>query len=180
MYICGLEGDQCTGPRDLPLMHVLMHWNAFPEMEVTSLGSFWYYPVDLVRIWDVQLASLHQFIEVIAFVQGTAEPGLPRWRVWFVQAFSVLAFEQSPSLQTTRAAWRWEEMKSEHAILFVNKCANNALKYISVQCVWLTELSLLLCVQQQNVNLLLTCNGLSLLNTTRLLLIIYHTVANMI
>lgn len=83
------------------------------KVEVTSLGCFWYYPVDLVRIWDVQLASLHQFIKVIAFVQGTAEPGLPRWRVWFVQAFSELAFEQGPSLQTTTPAWRWEEMKRE-------------------------------------------------------------------
>lgn len=26
MYICGLEGNQCTGPKDLPLMHVLMHF----------------------------------------------------------------------------------------------------------------------------------------------------------
>lgn len=77
-------------------------------MEITSLCSFWYYPVDLVRIRYVQLASLHQFIKVITFVQGTAESRLPRWRVWFVQAFPVFAFKQGPSLQPRR----WDEKKS--------------------------------------------------------------------
>lgn len=65
---------------------------------ITSLCSLWYYSVDLVRIRYVQLAPLHEFIKVITFVEGTAQPRLPCWGVRLVEAFFVFPLEQGPSL----------------------------------------------------------------------------------
>ena len=67
---------------------------------LTFLGALRDDAVHLVRVWDVQLASLHQLLEVIALVEGAAETGLPgRW-VWLVDPLPKLAFKQRPRLQT--------------------------------------------------------------------------------
>lgn len=38
----------------------------------TSFGSLWNDSVDFIGVWNVQLASFHQLIKVIAFVKSTA------------------------------------------------------------------------------------------------------------
>ena len=64
----------------------------------TFLGSLGDDPVHFVGVRDVQLAPLHQLLEVIALVQSTPQACLPGGRVWLVDAFSKLPFKQCPSL----------------------------------------------------------------------------------
>ena len=64
----------------------------------TFLGSLGDDPVHFVGVRDVQLAPLHQLLEVVALVQSTPQACLPGGRVWLVDAFSKLPFKQCPSL----------------------------------------------------------------------------------
>lgn len=72
------------------------------EVLLTFLGALGDDAVDFVRIRDVQLASIHQFLKVVALVEGAAEPRLPGRRVWFVDALPELALKQRPGLKTSR------------------------------------------------------------------------------
>lgn len=68
------------------------------DMGLTFLGALGDNAVDFVRVRDVQLAPLHQFLKVIALVQGTAEARLPgRW-VRLIDPLPKLAFEERPGL----------------------------------------------------------------------------------
>lgn len=50
------------------------------------MGTVGHNPVDFVGVGDIQLAALAHLTEVGALVEGTAEPGLPGWRVLLVNA----------------------------------------------------------------------------------------------
>ncbi len=70
------------------------------EVGLTFLGALGDDAVDFVRVWDVQLASLHEFLKVVALVEGAAEASLPGRRVRLVDPLPKLAFKQRPGLQT--------------------------------------------------------------------------------
>lgn len=67
---------------------------------LTFLGTFRDDAVNFVGVWDVQLAPVHQLLEVVALVEGAAQPRLPGRRVGLVDALPKLAFKQRPGLRT--------------------------------------------------------------------------------
>lgn len=67
---------------------------------LTFLGSLRDDAVDFVGVWYVQLAPLYQLLEVVALVEGAAQPRLPGWRVRFVDPLPKLAFKERPGLRT--------------------------------------------------------------------------------
>ena len=69
-------------------------------MGLTFLGALRDDPVHFVGVRDVQLAPVHQLIEVIALVQGAAEASLPGGGVQLIDPLPELSFEQRPGLHT--------------------------------------------------------------------------------
>lgn len=69
---------------------------------LTFLGALGDDAVNFVRVRDVQLAPLHQLLEVVALVEGAAEARLPGRRVRLVDPLPKLALEESPCLQRGR------------------------------------------------------------------------------
>lgn len=67
---------------------------------LTFLGTLRDDAVHFVGVRNVQLAPLHQLLEVVALVEGAAQPGLPGRRVRFVDPLPKLAFKQRPGLRT--------------------------------------------------------------------------------
>lgn len=67
---------------------------------LTFLGTLRDDAVNFVGVWDVQLAPVHQLLEVVALVEGAAQPRLPGRRVRLVDPLPKLAFKQRPGLRT--------------------------------------------------------------------------------
>lgn len=70
------------------------------EVGLTFLGPLGDDAVHFVRVRDVQLASVHKLLKVIALVERAAEASLPGRRVRLVDPLPKLAFKQRPGLQT--------------------------------------------------------------------------------
>lgn len=67
---------------------------------LTFLGTLRDDAVNFVGVGDVQLAPVHQLLEVVALVESAAQPRLPGRRVRLVDALPKLAFKQRPGLRT--------------------------------------------------------------------------------
>lgn len=66
---------------------------------LTFLGALRDDAVNFVGVRNVQLAPVHQLLEVVALVEGAAQPRLPGRRVRLVDALPKLAFEERPGLR---------------------------------------------------------------------------------